>query len=216
MKYDTILFDLDGTLLNTIDDLRICMNHALKQNGFDADYKNDDIKKFIGSGAEVFVRRALKKFEPVSKEQFEQVFEDYNRYYHEHRNDFTQPFEGVIPTLLLLKKRGIRIGVISNKPDTDTKGCVDNYFHNIFDFVIGSRPNIPTKPNPLIFYLISTEYQLSPKKTLYVGDMDVDIEFAKNVEMDVAICLFGFGDKNKLNGQTYTIDKFEDILSLGE
>lgn len=210
-NYKAMIFDLDGTLLNTIDDLKNAINYAFNHNGIVTDLSIAEVKTFIGKGVNVLIDRAC-KYVNAPENKKEQIKKTYIEYYALHRDDLTRPFPDVVTSLKGLKQKHVLLGVISNKPDADVQAIVEYYFPGIFDFVFGNHQNVPTKPNPLVFYLLSGEYGFNNKNTLYVGDMDVDIEFAHNCEMDVAIVNYGFGDKAKLIGATYYIDSFNELL----
>ena len=214
MKYKTIIFDLDGTLLNTLEDLRLSVNHSFNSQGINVNFSSSDIKSFISNGVKVLYERAFQRVPNLDEEVKREIFHEYVEYYQNHRLDHTIPFEGVVSTLKLLKNQGIQLGVISNKNDDDTKAVVDYFFNDIFDFVIGNKENLPIKPNPLLFYLLANEYNFTNSNTLYVGDSIVDVTFAKNCEMDSALCLYGFGDYSKEMNPTYKINSFNELLNL--
>lgn len=214
MKYKTIIFDLDGTLLNTLEDLRLSVNHSFHSQGINVNFSSSDIKSFIGNGVKVLYERAFQRVPNLDEEVKREIFHEHVEYYQNHRLDHTVPFEGVVSTLKLLKNQGIQLGVISNKNDDDTKAVVDYFFNDIFDFVIGNKENLPIKPNPLLFYLLANEYNFTNSNTLYVGDSIVDVTFAKNCEMDSALCLYGFGDYSKEMNPTYKINSFNELLNL--
>lgn len=212
-KYKTILFDLDGTLLHTIPDLRTALNYAAKKMGLIDDYNDKEIKSYIGSGKKVLVSKATKKYN-LKEEEIEKFSDIYSNYYSEHRYDLTKPFPYVKEVLIELKNRGYNIAVISNKPHIDAVNCVKYYFGDIFDFVVGERHGIKVKPDPEIFYFMAEEFGIEKDKTLYVGDMIYDILFSKNVGMDVALCKFGYGDESLYNQATYLLDSYLDLLKI--
>ena len=214
-KYNTIIFDLDGTLLDTITDITNSINKTLVKYNFDIQYSTDDVCNFIGDGAKVLIHRALASLN-VSTELEESFFKDYCETYSAHRYDLTKPFDGIIKTIKTLIDNNYQIGIISNKPHHDTIGVVDLYFKDMFDIVYGKQDGIPTKPNPEIFYLIKEKHNLNTSDTLYVGDMKVDIEFAKNVNIDVCIVSYGYGKIKTDLGQNYTIEKIDELLNILE
>ena len=214
-KYNTIIFDLDGTLLDTISDITNSINKTLVKYNFDIQYSTDDVCRFIGDGAKVLINRALSPLN-VSTELEESFFKDYCENYSAHRYDLTKPFVKVVETVKTLIKNNYQVGIISNKPHHDTLGVVNLYFKDMFDIVYGKQEGIPTKPNPEIFNLIKEKYNLNTYDTLYIGDMKVDIEFAKNVNMDVCIVSYGYGKIKDDMGQNYTISNIEDLLNILE
>lgn len=213
-KYKTIIFDLDGTLLDTIEDITICINKAIENNGFSISYTFEQCKKFIGSGAKELIHRATALFD-CSQETEEKILNDYMNLYKIHRNDNVKPFINVIDSLNQLKSMGVLLGVISNKPEQDTIACINKYFSGIFDFVVGGKSGVPVKPNPLVFYLLKDKYNFKECETLYVGDMIYDIEFAKNAKIDVAIYRYGYGNFSDKCGNYY-IDSLKDLISIEE
>ena len=214
-KYETILFDLDGTLLDTIKDITNSINITLNKYGFNIIYSTRDVETFIGSGARVLIKRALKKFN-VSDDIYEQVHEDYCKHYADNNLNLTTPFENVINVLNELKEKGYKLGIISNKPHEDTIRVVDYYFPNIFNIVTGKMSSFKPKPDNEIFNYITETYGLNKKDCLYIGDMDVDIQFAKNCNIDICVYSNGYGKIKNDIGQTYTFNNFVDILKIVE
>ena len=213
IKYKTILFDLDGTLLNTLFDIQVALNYALKQININANYQEEDVIHFIGSGVHVLIKRACEPF-CLNEEQKQIVFNEYMSFYHVHHNDHTQKFDYVLETLKELKEMNIQLGVISNKPHSDAIGCVQYYFSDIFDFIQGGSDAFSPKPSAEVFSYLKDKYLLEKEKTLYVGDMDVDVLFAKNVGMDVAIYSQGFGRIKHNIGQKYTFDTYKNFIEM--
>ena len=214
-KYNTILFDLDGTLLDTIKDITNSINITLNKHGFNVNYSTRDVETFIGSGARVLIKRALKKFN-VSDDIYEQVYDDYCKHYADNNLNLTLPFKNVIYTLNLLKEKGYTLGIISNKPHEDTLRVVNYYFPNLFNIVIGKMTNFKPKPDREVFDYITNTYTLNTTNCLYIGDMNVDVQFAKNCNMDVCIYANGYGKIRNDIGQNYTFDNFIDILKIVE
>ena len=214
-KYKSIIFDLDGTLLDTIQDITNSINSTLVKYNFNIRYTTDDVCRFIGDGAKVLINRALSPL-GVSKELEDSFFKDYCKDYSAHRYDLTKPFDKVVEIVNTLIDNHYQVGIISNKPHHDTLGVVNLYFKDMFNIVYGKQDGIPTKPNPEIFYLIKDKHNLNTSDTLYIGDMKVDIEFAKNVNMDVCIVSYGYGKIKSDIGQNYTIENIEDLLKILE
>ncbi len=214
-KYKAILFDLDGTLLNTIGDIKHCINGALNECGLEANYNDEECMTFIGSGVNHLISLACDKYN-LNQQKINDVRDHYLDLYKKYNNLYTRPFDEVKTTLIKLKNIGFRLGVISNKPNRDALACIKNHFDGIFDFVIGGRENVPHKPDPTIFFIMADEFGLNSKETLYVGDMIFDLEFAKNVGMDVVICNFGYGKFQNISGENYRIDKFSDLIQIVE
>lgn len=138
MKYETIIFDLDGTLLDTLLDINDAINDTLKQMNLPYKSSEENARNFIGMGVHVLIDRVFDYYK-INENLKDEFFKLYIVNYSKHVNIKTKPFDGVINTLTELKKEGFKLGVISNKPNNDVKRCLDDYFKDIFDFVIGQQ-----------------------------------------------------------------------------
>lgn len=190
MMYKMIIFDLDGTILNTIGDLNEAINYALRNNGL-KEISIDDTKKYIGNGIKKLCSLAC------NGEKEELVYSDFKSYYPNHCLDNTFPYEGILDVINNLKDKYI-LGVLSNKKDELVKKIIYHFFPNIFDFSYGERDNIKRKPDCEWMNIILNEYNLSKSDILYIGDSEVDIEFAKNSRVDFLICTWGYRKKEEL------------------
>ncbi len=188
-----VIFDLDGTLLNTIDDLGYSCNHALAETG----YPTHDIGDYpakVGNGINNLIRRALPEAERT-EENIMRVRAHFIPYYNEHNCDYTHPYEGIPELLAELKSRRYRLAVASNKYQAATEKIVTHFFPGIFDVILGEREGIERKPNPQIVYdILST---LTPKHlplytTIYLGDSLVDRDTAANAGVPFVACSWGF------------------------
>ena len=188
--YTLIIFDLDGTLLNTIGDLSSAVNYALRNNGL-KEISIDEAKAYIGNG----IKRLCTLSCGGIKEDL--VFSDFKKYYPMHCLDLTKPYDGINELLNHLKNK-YKLGVLSNKKDELVKKIIDHYFPNIFDFSYGERDNIRRKPDREWMDIILKENNLSQSDVLYIGDSEVDIEFAKNAGVDSIICTWGFRSPSEL------------------
>lgn len=189
-----VIFDLDGTLLNTIQDLGTACNHALSLHGFPT-HEADEYPKLVGNGVNKLIERAL----PLGHKDEATVLRikpDFISFYNEHNRVHTRPYEGIPEVLLSLKKRGILLAVASNKYDAATKQLIEHYFGaDFFDVVLGERPGVERKPNPQIVFDIFTllkSHSITPQETLYIGDSDVDIKTAQNAHIESVACAWGF------------------------
>ena len=208
-----IIFDLDGTLLNTIDDITDAINIAFNNYGYKVSFSTIEVKDFIGSGAKTLILRAMSKAN-IKEDKLNVLYKEYCYIYNLRRTNKTKPFENMIETLEILKSKGIYLGVLSNKPDVDTKACIEYYFPSLFDVILGQRENIPIKPDPQGIYKILNIVHVSKEHTIYLGDMKQDILTAKNAGVLFGACLYGFGHQSDLKGADYFINKSEDILML--
>lgn len=187
-----IIFDLDGTLLNTIDDLGHACNHALTQSGFPT-HAIEEYPALVGNGVKKLIRRSLPENERT-EENVERVYTAFIPYYDAHNADYTRPYDGIMELLQTLKKRGHTLAVASNKYQAATEKIVNQLFPGIFEVILGEREGIDRKPDPQIVYDIFQATRTTPNAlaTLYVGDSLVDMETAKNANVPFVACSWGF------------------------
>lgn len=193
-----IIFDLDGTLINTIDDLGQACNYALAACGFPT-HKIEDYPRLVGNGINKLIERALPE-KLRQEETVMQVREYFVPYYDEHNCDYTRPYEGIPQLLKTLKEQGHYLAVASNKYQAATEKIVAQLFPGIFDIVLGERENIARKPDPQIVYdILSTlNTQLSTTNCLYIGDSLVDAATAKAANLPFVACTWGFCTREQL------------------
>ena len=216
----TIIFDLDGTLLNTIDDLGYACNHALGEKGFPT-HPIEAYPRMVGNGISNLIRRALPEVEQT-EENVLRVRECFIPYYNAHNCDFTRPYEGIPEVLQTLKAQGHLLAVASNKYQAATEKIVEHFFPGIFDVVLGEREGIPRKPDPHIVYDIMAQLHNEPlndqmingQMVLYLGDSLVDRDTAANAGVPFIACSWGFVSRQALTeaGVTRIIDRPEDIV----
>lgn len=195
MKYELAIFDLDGTILNTLDDLADSLNYVLAEHGF-PQHTADEVRMMVGNGILNLIKRAL----PKNTEQttVEAVYADFNAYYKLHSADKTKPYDGITEMLEQLKSSGIKLAVVSNKADYAVQDLCVKYFGRSFDAVAGEKSGVPKKPAPDGVNNILAELGIERKKSVYIGDSDVDIETARNSEMDCIAVDWGFRDEKLL------------------
>ena len=207
----TIIFDLDGTLLNTIDDLGYACNYELEQTGYPK-HSIADYPRMVGNGINNLIRRALPESER-SEENISRVRAHFVPYYNHHNCDYTRPYEGIPELLAMLKAQGHQLAVASNKYQAATEKIVTHFFPGIFDVILGEREGIERKPNPQIVYdiLSPITYHQSP---LYIGDSFVDNETAANANVPFVACSWGFVSREALieAGVGRVIDKPEELF----
>ena len=193
-----IIFDLDGTLINTIDDLGQACNHALAACGFPT-HKIEDYPRLVGNGINRLIERALPE-EHRNEQTVLRLREFFVPFYDEHNCDLTRPYDGIPELLHTLKAEGHYLAVASNKYQAATEKIVAHFFPNMFDVVLGERVGIARKPDPQIVYdILSTlNTQLSTTNCLYIGDSLVDAETAKAADLPFAACTWGFCTKEQL------------------
>ena len=194
-KFKTFIFDLDGTLLNTLNDLAASTNHALLTNGM-AERSIDEVRQFVGNGVRLLIERAV---EPGSdKATIDRVFADFKTHYMHHSLDTTRPYDGVMDMLHELRHRGIRIAVVSNKLCAATRELCHHFFADTVEVAIGEKEGIRRKPSPDTVIEAMLELGVDKADAVYVGDSDVDIATAKNCGMPCISVLWGFRDKDFL------------------
>ena len=226
-KFKGIIFDLDGTLLNTINDITEALNYSTTKSGF-RKVSVSEAKYLVGNGAKVLIERTIKAVCPSdvlenldidnlqSTDLFKTMYEDYMYSYNLWKTNTTCPYEGVIKSLKILKKNGIKISVLSNKPERDTVDVVNRYFPGLFDIARGSRENVPLKPHPEAVINIINEMNLTDEEVIYCGDSDVDMLTSVNANLFGVGCTYGFRTKEELLkcGAKAIINQFKDILSF--
>lgn len=196
-KYKAVLFDLDGTLLNTLEDLTDSVNWVLRKYGF-PEQEGDAVRRFLGNGAEHLMRGMLPQ--NIAEEDFAKYLEEYKAYYKEHMEIKTGPYAGIPELLEDLRAAGLQTGVVSNKFDGAVKGLCRKYFPDCIDAAAGEREadGVRRKPAPDMVLAAAEELDVEPKDCVYVGDSETDILTAKNAEMDCIAVTWGFRDEEVL------------------
>ena len=197
MKYALVIFDLDGTLLNTLDDLADAANAALAEYGFPP-RTTEEIRAFIGNGVSRLIHRVVP--EGTDEAVAAAVLARFKAVYTEHVNDKTVPYPGILFLLRELKDRGVRCAVNSNKVDNAVRLLCDAHFDGLLDAVLGERDGIPRKPAPDGARRIMERLNVRPENTLYVGDGDADIRTAQNAGIDCAWVSWGYRHVDELDG----------------
>lgn len=211
-----IIFDLDGTLINTIDDLGQACNHALAACSFPT-HKIEDYPRLVGNGINKLIERALPEGHR-NEETVLRLREYFVHFYDEHNCDLTRPYEGIPELLHALKTEGHQLAIASNKYQAATEKIVAQLFPGVFDVVLGERENIARKPDPQIVYdILSTiNTEQSTPNCLYVGDSLVDANTARAAGCTLALCTWGFEKKEQLSAfvPDYLIDLPKEIVEI--
>ncbi|MCI6012873.1 MAG: HAD family hydrolase [Firmicutes bacterium] len=194
-EYKAAVFDLDGTLLETLEDLADSTNHALRTFGLPV-RTTDEVCRFVGNGIHKLIERAVP--EDSSSETVEQVYEEFKRWYAIHCNDKTSAYAGIEEMLHTLRQLGIRTAVVSNKADFAVQTLCKIYFPGLLDAAVGQRDGIRTKPAPDAVHEVLKILDISREDAVYVGDSDVDIETAANAGMDCISVTWGFRSRQFL------------------
>jgi phosphoglycolate phosphatase len=196
-QYETYIFDLDGTLLDTLDDLAAAVNYTLRTYGM-PEHSRDDIRRFVGNGVRMLMMRAVPDGE--QNPQFEEVFSTFRTYYMKHSLDMTHPYDGVPEMLTALKQRGCRLAVVSNKFDKATRELCRHFFADTIEVAVGEHEaeGIRKKPAPDTVIEALSQLDVGRENAVYVGDSDVDLETAHNAGLPCISVLWGFRDKEFL------------------
>ena len=212
--YATYIFDLDGTLLNTLDDLHASTNYALRQAGM-PERSIEEVRQFVGNGVRKLMERAVP--EGTDDALFEKTFVTFKQHYMGHNMDTTRPYDGVQDMLKELKQRGNRMAVVSNKFYSATQELVAHFFPEV-EVAIGEHEaeGIRKKPAPDTVKEALRQLGVSSEGAVYVGDSDVDLMTARNSQLPCISVLWGFRDKEFLlqHGATTFIKRPEEILNL--
>lgn len=210
MTYKTYVFDLDGTLLNTLGDLAASCNHAL--HAFNMPERTlDEVRHFVGNGVKKLMERAIP--DGMANPQFEACLSEFRQHYLQHNLDTTKPYDGINEMLQHLKTEGCHIAVVSNKFYDATRALCAHFFADTVTVAIGERENIRKKPAPDTVLEALRQLGVGTESAVYVGDSEVDVETAYNCDMPCVSVLWGFRDRDFLteHGATTFITKPEEL-----
>lgn len=213
MKFNTVIFDLDGTLLDTLADIANSVNYALEKNNLPT-HSVEKTKTFIGAGIEHLINAALP--ENSSNEVLNAVLQDYTVHYALHKNDNTKPFDGVFELLDALHNKGITCAILSNKPDKATKALASELFSKTISYAKGQTNDMPVKPCADGVFHILEILEKKSSECIFVGDSDIDIQTGKNAKMYTVGVSWGFRSVKELeaNGADKIAYSTDDILEI--
>ncbi len=194
-RFDTVIFDLDGTLLNTLEDLMDAVNYALALYGLPR-RTLDEVRRFVGNGVKLLVERSVPG--GAGHPEFDRVFDAFRSYYSVHCNDKTAAYSGVLELLHRLKERGYALAIVSNKLDSAVKELNKIYFNGIVDVAVGEREGVLRKPAPDMVNAALRELGREKGSAVYVGDSEVDVLTARNAGLSCISVLWGFRDRKFL------------------
>ncbi len=224
-KYDTVIFDLDGTILYTLEDLNNSMNYALKVNGFGT-ITLDDSRRFVGNGIVKYVERALAlqsrydsaRVEGLDNPDVKLVYDSFISNYIVHCNDKTCAYPGIIELMRTLCEKGYRLGIATNKDKVAAVKLNELYFEGMITGVAGVLDGCPKKPDPYMINEVLKELGSDREHTIYVGDSEVDVMTAKNSGLDMVAVLWGYRDRDELEkaGATVFIDDAMQLIEVLE
>ena len=200
MAYRAAIFDMDGTLLNTLDDLAASTNYALAAFGFPA-RRTDEVRQFVGNGI-------------TSAETQKEVYDTFCAHYNDHAADHTAPYPGIMELLAKLHERGVSCAVVSNKGDFAVQALVEQYFDGAFDFAVGEREGIRRKPAPDTVNAALAHLQVAPCDAVYIGDSEVDVATAAAAHLDCVAVTWGFRSVETLleAGATLLVSDCDELL----
>lgn len=216
MGYKAIIFDLDGTLLDTLETLSYYGNETLKKFGI-APYEKDAYRYMVGNGAKILIRRMLAGRSCETEELFEKAFKEYISAYNADTLYKTEIYPGITELLKGLSERNVKIAVLSNKPHEATVPILKSFFgEDIFTDMRGAMEGVPIKPDPAAALDIAEKMGLTPSECVYVGDTAVDMETGKRAGFYTVGVLWGFRDRDELEngGADKIVSRPEEILSL--
>lgn len=192
--YKAVIFDLDGTILNTLDDLYYSTNYALEK--FNLPKRTyEEIRCFVGNGVKVLIEKAVGE---NNLHLVDNVILEFKNHYQVHSLDHIRKYDGIDEVLTTLKNSGIKLAVVTNKFNLAAQDIVSKYFPNIFDYVLGESSDLKRKPYPDMCNFVLNKLEVNTSETLYVGDSDVDILTAQNSNLKCLSCSWGFKTKEEL------------------
>ena len=195
MRYQLAIFDLDGTLLNTLEDLTDSINYTLSMSGFPK-RTIEEVRRFVGNGIRLLVERSVPR--GTKEEKVNQIYLAFMEHYAAHCADKTRPYNGVVALLRRLREAGIKTAVVSNKADSAVKELCEKYFTGLLDEAVGEREGIRRKPAPDSIEEVLRNLEIGKAQAVYIGDSDVDVETAANAGLEQIAVTWGFRDKDCL------------------
>lgn len=214
-RINTVIFDMDGTVLYTLDDLKTATNVILRQYGY-PERSLDEVRQFVGNGIRKTIERAVPADVAENQELIDLMFTDFQKYYDVHCLDETRPYDGILELMDTLKAKGYKMAIVSNKVDTAVKELNQHFFGDRVPVAIGERPGVKKKPAPDTVFAALEELGSTKEESVYIGDSDVDFNTALNSDMPCISVLWGFRDRDFLEsiGASTFAQKPEDILGL--
>lgn len=213
MKYELAIFDMDGTILDTLEDLKDTLNYALSKNHY-PEHSLDDVRRFVGNGIPKLIERGVPK--GTDAESIVRVHKDFMDYYKVHCADKTKPYAGIEELIVELRNAGCKTAVVSNKADVAVQELCKQYFEGLFDYAVGDREGIRKKPAPDSVNEVLNYLKVERSNAVYIGDSEVDIATADNSGLDSIIVSWGFREVPflKEQGAKVIVDKPEKVAEL--
>ncbi len=213
MSYRVALFDLDGTVLDTLDDLTAAVNHALAREGFPT-HTRENVCAFVGNGIGKLIERAIPS--GTDEATAARVLDEFKRYYAAHCAVHTRPYEGILPMLCALREAGVKTALVSNKADFAVQALAKDYFEDLFDVALGERADIPRKPAPDMVHHVLAQLGADKEDAVFIGDSDVDVFTANNAGLPCIGVTWGFRNEPCLRaaGASCFAHTPDELLSL--
>lgn len=213
--YKNVIFDLDGTLLNTLEDLADATNWVCAQHGWPG-HQVEEYKYFVGNGAPKLLERVVPAGVELTDELRRVTLAEFTQRYNAHKSDKTTAYPGVPEAVRQLREAGLTLAVLSNKPHEAARPVVERYYPGLFHKVQGALPGVPVKPDPTLLRRLMEELGATPADTLFVGDSNVDIRTAKNGGLTGCGVLWGFRTRQELEaeGADYIVDSAPALVEL--
>lgn len=214
MKIKAVIWDLDGTLLNTLDDLAASVNAALRANGL-PERTMDEVRSFVGNGIHRLIERAMPEA-GAEHPKFQAVLDAFVAHYGQHSRDHTQPYDGIMRTLDTLAAQGVKLAIVSNKVDFAVKQLSRDYFGDRMHSAVGDDPSRNRKPAPDSVLDAMRQMGVSAQETVYVGDSEVDVITARNADIPCIAVTWGFRSEESLMqaGARHIVRKPEEIIEV--
>ena len=214
--YKACVFDLDGTLTDTLDSLTYSVNETMKELGL-PEITSGQCREFVGNGAKVLIEKTLRAAGDENLTRFEEAFAAYQRIFDKYCTYHVAPYPGITEMLEDMKKQGMKLGVLSNKPDRQAVHVVEEIFGaNVFDHIQGQKDGIPRKPDPAALLYIADEFGVESTETLYIGDSEVDGATGNAAGMDTVLVSWGFRSRSVLEAAKprFIVDTTDEILKI--
>lgn len=213
MAYKLAIFDLDGTILDTLEDLADAANYALGEHGYPG-RTIEEVRRFVGNGIRKLIERAVP--DGLTEGEIDGVHKTFSYYYERHCADKTRPYEGILQLLQRLRAAGCLTAVVSNKADAAVQPLCRHYYNGLFDYAVGERAGIRRKPAPDSVQEVLRSLRVEAEDAVYIGDSEVDIQTAENAGLDSIIVTWGFRDRAYLESQggRRFVDRPEEIEDI--
>ena len=213
--YKNVIFDLDGTLLNTLEDLAAATNWVCARHGWPG-HTVEEYRQFVGNGAPKLLERVVPPGTELTDELRRTTLAEFTERYNVHKEDKTTTYPGMVEAVRRLREAGVTLAVLSNKPHEAARPVVDRYYPNLFHRVQGALPGVPVKPDPTLLRRLMGELEAGPEDTLFVGDSNVDIRTARNGGLTGCGVLWGFRTRQELEaeGARFLVETADQLVEL--